>query len=261
MALVRRAVEKLAAERADIVIPDYSTTLGEIAQRLAATAQGIKTLAAQPAMRITPDEMASRIDTAAVKARRSDHVAIAEAQGRFDQASHDLRAIVRSARAADAQRRHINWTAAGGVLAGILLWAIVPGVLARSAPQSWLWPEHMAARMLRLDPWGAGERLLSRAHPRRWETVLFANSIVQENSDAITDCLRAAEEAARPQRCTIMILPGDHRKIPREDSGLTPTQPGPSRRQKPATLSASIPTHFARQISSYYHTHAQPVIH
>src|SRR5690606_12000795 len=98
MALVRRAVEKLAAERADIVIPDYSATLGEIAQRLGATAQGMKTLAAQPAMQITPDEMAGRIDVAAVKARRSDHAAIAEAQTRFDQASHDLRAVVRSAR-------------------------------------------------------------------------------------------------------------------------------------------------------------------
>jgi hypothetical protein len=107
MALVRRAVEKLAAERADIVIPDYSATLGEIAQRLAAAAHGIKTLAAQPAMQITPDEMGARIDAAAVKARRSDHAAIAAGQSRFDQASHDLRAVVRSARTADEQRRHL----------------------------------------------------------------------------------------------------------------------------------------------------------
>lgn len=137
IALVRRAVEKLAAERADIVIPDYSTTLGEIAQRLGATAQGMKALAAQPAMQITPDEMASQIDAAALNARQSDHTAIAEAQSRFNQASHDLRAIVRSARTVEQQRRHLYWAAVGGVWIGMLLWAIVPGVLARSAPPSW----------------------------------------------------------------------------------------------------------------------------
>lgn len=207
MALVRRAVERLAAERADIVIPDYSTTLGEIAQRLAATAQGMKTLAAQPAMQITPDEMGGRIDAAAVNARRSDHAAIAEAQSRFDQASHDLRAIVRSARTTDEQRRRLYWTAAGGVLAGMLLWAIIPGVLARSAPQSWLWPERMAAHMLRLDPWAAGERLLARADRERWQTVLFANGIVQENKETIAVCRRTAEKTAKPGQCIVLVAP------------------------------------------------------
>lgn len=207
MALVRRAVERLAAERADIVIPDYSATLGEITQRLAATAQGMKTLAAHPAMQITPDEMAGRIDAAAVKARRSDHTAIAEARSRFDQASHDLRAVVRSARTADEQRAHLYWTATGGVLAGMLLWAIVPGVLARSAPQNWLLPDRMAAHTLRLEPWTAGERMLARADPERWQTVLFANRIVQQNRNTIADCHRAAIESATPKPCSITIEP------------------------------------------------------
>lgn len=211
MALVRRAVEKLAAERADIVIPDYSATLGEIAQRLAVTAQGMKTLAAQPAMQITPDEMARRIDAAAHNARRSDHAAIAEAQGRFDQASHDLRAVVRSGRTADEQRRHLYWTAAGGVLAGMLLWAIMPGVLARRAPQSWLWPERMAAHTLRLEPWAAGERLLARTDPARWQTALFAYRLARENREAINNCRKKARESGAPKRCAIMIMPDESR--------------------------------------------------
>lgn len=210
MALVRRAVEKLAAERADIVIPDYSATLAEIAQRLAATAQGIKTLAEQPAMQITPDDMASRIDAAAVNARRSDYAAIAEAQSRFDQAAHDLRAVVRSARAAEQQRQHLYWSAVGGVLVGMLLWAIVPGVLARSAPQRWQWPERTAAHMLGLEPWAAGERILARSNPERWQMVVFANRLVQENREVVAGCRKAVVEAAAPQRCTITIAPEDN---------------------------------------------------
>jgi hypothetical protein len=36
LALMRRAVQHLAAERADIVIPDYGTTLTDMAKRLVA---------------------------------------------------------------------------------------------------------------------------------------------------------------------------------------------------------------------------------
>jgi hypothetical protein len=36
LALMRRAVQHLAAERADIVIPDYGTTLTDMAKRMGA---------------------------------------------------------------------------------------------------------------------------------------------------------------------------------------------------------------------------------
>ena len=40
MALVRRAVQNLATEKAEIDIPDYSNTLGEMAKRLVAIKYG-----------------------------------------------------------------------------------------------------------------------------------------------------------------------------------------------------------------------------
>ena len=45
VALVRRAVAGLSAERASIEIPDYSETLGQIMRASAATAQNLKALA------------------------------------------------------------------------------------------------------------------------------------------------------------------------------------------------------------------------
>lgn len=49
-----------------------------------------------------------------------------------------------------AQRRVLRerLIAAGGVLAGILLWSILPGMVVRSLPESWHAPEWMAARMI-----------------------------------------------------------------------------------------------------------------
>lgn len=56
--------------------------------------------------------------------------------------------------------------------------------------------------------------MLARADPERWQTVLFANGIVQENRDIIADCRGAAEEAATAQRCAIMIAPEESRENP-----------------------------------------------
>lgn len=205
MALVRRAVERLAAERADIIIPDYSATLNEIAQRLGTITQFMKAVVAQPAMQITPDEFANRINAAAVKARRTDHAALADMQAQFHRAAHDLRTVVQSARTSIKQRRYLYLSGGAGVLVGIFLWAIIPGLLARSVPPSWHWPERIAARTLRLERWSAGERLLTSADPMRWRTVLFADRIVQENWGAIAKCQRRAERASTSPRCVIMI--------------------------------------------------------
>ena len=80
LALMRRAVQHLAAERADIVIPDYGTTLTDIAKRLGAISRGINTIADHPAMQLTPDSLGARIEAVAESARRSDHDRIRQAQ-------------------------------------------------------------------------------------------------------------------------------------------------------------------------------------
>lgn len=90
MALMRRAVEHLASERADIVIPDYAATLAEMAKRLSAMSRGIATIAEQPAMKLTPDTMAARIEALAQSARRADHDQIIQA--RQDLGTHSVRA-------------------------------------------------------------------------------------------------------------------------------------------------------------------------
>lgn len=52
--------------------PDYSETLGEIATLLEKMRTAIKTLAARPAMTLTPDAMAEQIAAAAARARAED---------------------------------------------------------------------------------------------------------------------------------------------------------------------------------------------
>lgn len=56
--------------------------------------------------------------------------------------------------------------------------------------------------------------MLARADPERWQTVLLANSIVQETRETIADCHKETEESATPRRCAIMIPLEDDRQNP-----------------------------------------------
>ena len=140
VALLRRGVAGLAAERAAIEIPDYSETLGQIMRTSAATVAGLKALGAMPALRLTAQDWGREIAAAGEPARRADQEALTCARDVFQQATHDMAASLSSARLAENQRRWLLWTGAVGILAGMLLWAIGAGAIARAMPESWYCP-------------------------------------------------------------------------------------------------------------------------
>lgn len=171
MALMRRAVEHVAAERADITIPDYTVTLGKMAQYLNQAQQELKAIAARPAMKLTPKDLAQHIDDAARMVRRSDHEELHAARERYDRAAHALNGVVARVRTADQQQKHLVWAASLGVLAGCLLWAILPGAILRALPDSWHGPEKMAAHIVgEPSMWEAGERLMQVGNPDGWRS-------------------------------------------------------------------------------------------
>lgn len=206
MALMRRAVEHLAAERADITIPDYTATLGEMSQYLNQAQQELKAIAARPAMKLTPESLAQRIDDAARQARRIDHQELHHARERYDYAARELGGVVATVRAADAQRRHLLWAVGGGVLAGCLLWAILPGVVLRALPDSWHGPERMAAHIVgEPSVWEAGARLMQAGNPMGWQGIVRAAEVWDRNRETIRGCERSAAKMNTSVRCTIDI--------------------------------------------------------
>ncbi len=205
VALVRRAVTGLAAERGANEIPDYSETLGQIMRASAATARGLKALVEMPALRLTGKDWGREIAAASGEARRADREMLAHAVEVFQQATHDVIVSSRSARSAEAQRQWLLWSAAGGVVAGVLLWAVGAGSIARAMPESWHWPERMAANIVGTDQETAGARLIATAAPDRWRDIVFGYRIVNDNRDAIARCEKVAAKEARSVRCTVQI--------------------------------------------------------
>ena len=208
VALMRRAVEQLAAERADIHIPDYSNTLGELSKHLGAAERTLRTIVAKPAMELTPEEMARQIDRAVRQARDATASEMQRAQVRFDNAANELRGTISTLRAVQEQRLHLIWAVSGGVLAGCLLWSILPGALARALPDRWQLPERMAAHIVGApNLWEGGIRLMRTGSPEAYRAISAAAVMRHDNRKAIDECERAAAKSTRPVRCAIKINP------------------------------------------------------
>jgi hypothetical protein len=209
LALMRRAVQHLAAERADIVIPDYGTTLTDIAKRMGAISESLKGMAEHPAMQMTPESIGNRIAAAAEAARRSDQDRITQTREDLHHAAQVMRSVTAHARTAAEQRQQLFQVAGGALLTGILLWSFLPGTIARAMPESWHWPERMAARMVgESTRWDAGARLMQSDSAEAWSALAQAAEIQHDNRDAIDACRKNAATSQQPVRCTVRIRAG-----------------------------------------------------
>jgi len=213
LALLRRAVEGLAAERAHIDVPDYSETLGRMQQGVNATAERIAVIndviARSPALAMTPEHMASRIAAAAVTARQEDQRSIVTLRTALEDGVRQLSGRVASARKGDEQNRWLAWSAISGAVFGMALWAAGAGLVARAMPAGWHWPERMAAQTLRLPMWDAGRQLATTSSPETWNTMVAGTIIVQDNRKVLNRCWKAAAKIGEPVKCVVMTGQAD----------------------------------------------------
>jgi Family of unknown function (DUF6118) len=206
LALMRRAVQHLAAERADIVIPDYGATLTEMTKRLEEMVENLDCIEEHPAMQVTPDSFGRRIEAAAEAARRGDQTRINDVYNELRQATQDMRSVTSHARNSADQRRTVFQAVGGGVLGGILLWSFLPGTIARAVPESWHWPERMAAGMVgESSRWDAGTRLMRSESPQALNALMQAADMLRDNRDAIDVCRKSAATSRQPVQCKVKI--------------------------------------------------------
>lgn len=206
IAMMARAVEHLAAERASIDIPDYSATLGQMNTRLAAAAQALAEIAGKPAMQMTPEALAARMNAAAEKSRATDRTTLREAREGHEDATRTIRGLVGVMQGVKEQRRRLTWAAGAGLLAGCILWSILPGAVLRVSPVSWHLPESMAAHIIG-EPslWDAGARMMQASDPIAWRVMADAARMRHDNRDTISACEQAAAKAKQPTHCVIRV--------------------------------------------------------
>ena len=211
--LLRRAIARLTVERAgDTNAPDYSETLGVIANNITATAQRVDALVESPALALTPEELNRQIVEVSTAGRSEDRRAIAAAQQVIEDVATKLGRQLESHVMADEQRRRLwrtKWQIGlAGLVAGMVSWAILAGPFARSLPVSWLLPERMAARTLRMPMWEGGQRLMRAGDAQAFSGVLAGNRLATANRETLEACRKQAAKLKKPVRCAIAIGTG-----------------------------------------------------
>lgn len=169
ISLLRRATERLTDERS--AQPDYAPSLEAIAKRLEDVCVWARRVSEKPALKLTPESIGREIDAAAVQARRHDQELLHHAATRMDAAAGRIDAMVARSRSVVEQDRELLRNRIAFAVAGMALWAILPGAVARSLPISWAVPERIAARMLGEDMWSAGKDMMKKADQDRWAKI------------------------------------------------------------------------------------------
>lgn len=208
MAMVRHTVQNMARERTDIVIPDYTATLGQMAGQLEKLSDRLADIGRKPAFELTPEDIAVQIKRASHEMQRDACDLLRQGRKDLDNATGQLAAIVGRVRAEDEQKRQ-TWRFAGlGLATGILFWSILPGTIARTVPESWHWPEWMARKAVD-EPTivEAGIRLIRSQNPKAWEELATAQLILSANREALARCHERALKTEQPVNCTIKLAP------------------------------------------------------
>ena len=117
---------RLALEGLPTTAPDYSPTLAAIAQSLAA-------MEAHPALRLTPDALASQVRQASEAAQQQGRRELANAVQRVDAAGADLERLAERQRTGREQVRQVAIMTAVGAVAGVIVWVCFSGPIARAA--------------------------------------------------------------------------------------------------------------------------------
>lgn len=101
-----------------------------------------------------------------------DQQMLSEAQGAMEATGKRIDALIVRGRVASEQDRELRHNRIAFAIAGMVLWSMLPGAVARSLPVSWNVPERIAARMLGSDMWTAGANMMAKANPERWNQIV-----------------------------------------------------------------------------------------
>ena len=208
LALLHQAVKGMAADRHELVIPDYNATLGQMADKLGTVDEQLAEIADRPALRLTPEALGAQIKKAADVASQTQPDELQSARNSLVTATNAIVARVNSARDGDEQKLW-NWGfAAGGIVIGMLIAAAWPHIADSITPASWHWREYRAASALGMSMTDAGMHPISVEDPAKARNLITAARIVGDNAQVIDRCAKAAARVKWPQRCIISVKMG-----------------------------------------------------
>jgi len=155
--------------------PDYSSTLGAIAQDLGSIRERLEQIERHPALRIAPADYPEAIARAGGTVMREASNQLDQARRASERTAQELAAIIGSARLKERQQR----------------WLLISPVFARALPFG-------------LD--GEVAAFIMQAQsPDAWRDLEFAAELLTPNKSTLAACRDAATKTKKEQHCSIVV--------------------------------------------------------
>jgi hypothetical protein len=164
--------------------------------------------------------LAGRIDALDERRRKGDgeigravqaaaHEALGYTAKQMDRWSDDLRRahLELDNLRRDLAKEHVEWRPwlYGAAAAGALAMLLVVTFMVRMVPDGW--SDRLYAAAIGEDRWQAGASMMYQAGPEAFGAIRAADALLQRAGPEIDKCLKAAEKAAKPQRCSFTVAP------------------------------------------------------
>ena len=199
VSVLRRAIEALPGAWEESRPPDYTPSLGTIAQGMATVESRLAGIEKHPALRLTPEQHQQAV-------AQAGNVLMREAAQKLDRAAqdaererHQLAGLIGTVRKQDEKRNWLLWAASGALVVGLLVSPFVAEVLPFGGDSA------VAAVIMNADRWNAGVALMQAGSPDGWRGLADASNLVRVNQEALAACREAAAKAKKEQRCTITV--------------------------------------------------------
>ena len=226
VAALRRGVELLyrqmqqgTAGQPAAELPDYSPTLGAMAQELKAVGARLAAIERAPALASTPVEQADGLRRTLHGAGEDARRGLAHSQGRLDDAVQELRGIVRGAHEWQEQKRWLRAVGAVSAMGGMLLWFLATAAL----------PWGMGTGLAGLaygGRWSAGQAMLGDANPVLWDRMVrLYNACPKDSTTELCEAVLAVRTIAPDAPAQPVAAP----PAPDAKGSASGTVPGPAR--------------------------------
>jgi hypothetical protein len=183
--LVLRQVQQGAAEQPGTTeLPDYSPTLGAMAQALQAVGARLAAIERAPALASSAVEQADGLRRTLHGVGEDGRRGLLHSQGRLDDAVQELRGMVRGAHEWREQKRWLRAVGALGALGGMLLWFLATATL----------------------PWGMGTGLSGLAYGGRWNAgQAMLGDASPETRDRMVRLYKACPKDSTTELCEAVL--------------------------------------------------------
>ncbi len=205
--VTRRALEALPEAWAENRPPDYAPELGRISKGMAAIAQHLAAIEKHPALEMTPEQHAARIENAGLSATREAERAYQKASIEASGTKRELAGMIGQMRGKKEQRDEVFLWAGIAGLGMLLLGLVASPFLASHLPFGW---DGSVASIVMQQPddWNAGAALMKEGNPAEWNNLVDTWNIMTSNQKELSACSDAVAKTKKAQRCTITV--SDH---------------------------------------------------